>query len=78
MSFAACGEARDAEFVTTRAEGKGKESVLCEVSILFSFVCRSFIICVAFSVCVEAVDGSSVIGFPDNGEAKDGPSGGGS
>lgn len=27
---------------------------------------------------VEAVDGSSVIGFPDNGEAEDGPSGGGS
>ena len=38
----------------------------------------SLIICVAFSVCVEPVDGSAVIGFPDNGEAEDGPSGGGS
>ncbi len=37
MSFAACGEAKDVELVTTMggAEGKGNESVLCEVSILF-------------------------------------------
>lgn len=57
------------------AEGKGNDSVLCEDSILFSFLCRSLFICVVFSVCVEAVDGSAVIGFSDNGEAEDGPSG---
>ena len=59
------------------AEEKGNDSVLTELVIIFSFFTGSLFICVGFSVCVETVDGLSVVGFSGNGWADDGPSGDG-
>ena len=59
-------------------EGKGKDSILTESVIFFSFFTGSLFICVGESVCVETVDGFSVVGFSGNGWADDGFSGGGS
>jgi hypothetical protein len=45
-----------AAVVAGRDEGKGNESVFCEVSILFSLFLNSLFNCVGFSVDVKTVD----------------------
>jgi len=42
--------------------------------LLFSFLLESIFICVGFLVAVEPVDGSSVVGFSDDGWADESPS----
>ena len=64
MSFAACGEARDAELVPTRGGGEreGKEWVIDRSVIAWSLVTLSLFNCVGFSDV-----GFPVVGFSDDG-----------